>query len=282
MDFAALLHPYITGLSGHQLAQVSTYLDLLLRWNQKTNLTAIRDPEQIVTRHFGESFFLAHTLLPSPQSPIPSPPAAPFVITSAARDLHSGFQLPITNYQLQILDLGSGAGVPAIPLLILHPSVTLTLIEAHHTKAVFLREVLRALHLQAEVKNVRAESLPPASADLVTFRAVEKFDSILPIAARLVCRKDDGCPTQPSSGCEGLLDHGTSIPQGDPESVHQPPSTVHPIPLHLSPIPRGLALLIGSNQVPHAHELLPNWRFHPSIPVPKSQKRVIQLAEPNE
>jgi 16S rRNA (guanine527-N7)-methyltransferase len=220
VDLVSILAPYITGLSPTQLAQVSTYLDLLLRWNAKMNLTSIRDPEKVVSRHFGESFFLASHLF-GPNGP---------------------FHLP--TYQLTnllICDLGSGAGFPAIPLKIYRPDVTITLVEAQHRKAVFLREVLRALSLDAEVKNVRAEDLPPASADLVTFRAVEKFDSILPTAARLI----------------------------RPISVHSPLSTVH-----------GLALLIGFAQIPVAKKMLPTWHFHPEIPIPNSQNRVIQLLEP--
>jgi 16S rRNA (guanine527-N7)-methyltransferase len=186
MDIAALLDPYISSLTTSQVEQVSTYLGILLRWNAKTNLTAIRDPEQIVRRHFGESFFLARQLFP-------------IVITSEARDPLSAFKLPAYQLTNLLSDLGSGAGFPGIPLKIAVPDLTLTLVEAHHTKAVFLREVLRALHLEAEVKNVRAETLPPGSASLVTLRAVEKFDSILPTAARLVSRSSD-----PVGGVHGL------------------------------------------------------------------------------
>jgi 16S rRNA (guanine527-N7)-methyltransferase len=159
---AALLHPYLAApLSETQLTQVVAYLDLLQRWNARTNLTSIRDPEIIVTRHFGESFFLAQNCVGAGAPTCSSPTCVAF-------------------------DLGSGAGFPAIPLKILHPELNLTLVEAHHTKAVFLREVLRTLHLHAEVRNLRAETLPDAIADLVTFRAVERFDAILPIAARLL------------------------------------------------------------------------------------------------
>src|SRR5882762_8038665 len=52
-------------LSPFQLQSISTYIDILLRWNARINLTAIRDPEEIVTRHFGESFFMARHLFPS-------------------------------------------------------------------------------------------------------------------------------------------------------------------------------------------------------------------------
>ena len=65
----ALLEPFLNepflekqSLTESQLNQISTYIDLLLRWNARINLTAIRDPEEIVTRHFGESLFLARHL----------------------------------------------------------------------------------------------------------------------------------------------------------------------------------------------------------------------------
>src|SRR5260370_37317697 len=65
---AALLEPFLEpSLPPSQLDQISTYIDLLLRWNARINLTAIRHPEEIVTRHFGESFFLARHLFPSPE-----------------------------------------------------------------------------------------------------------------------------------------------------------------------------------------------------------------------
>lgn len=301
MNLSALLEPYITDLSATQIAQVSTYLDLLLRWNAKTNLTSIRDPEHIVSRHFGESFFLARTLF-GPDLSCRAERGIPTLTNPPAGVL----KLPdrsITGLP-DVLDLGSGAGFPGIPLKIACPDVTLTLVEAHHTKAVFLREVLRALDLNAEVKNVRAEQLPPASAEIVTFRAVEHFDSILPIAARLVEMTDEkrsededemeaarrraagqektmweqapppGVPgTQRVTECSPVqatrsLADSRSISQ--PERVHCPPSTVH-----------GLVLLISSAQISRAREILPTWRFHPEIPIPKSQNRVIQLVEPN-
>src|SRR5450755_1197510 len=62
---AALPEPFLDHpLSSAHLDQISTYIDLLLRWNARINLTAIRKPEEIVTRHFGESFFLARHLFP--------------------------------------------------------------------------------------------------------------------------------------------------------------------------------------------------------------------------
>ena len=68
---SALLEPFFgppgdRRLSTDDLDKISTYIDLLLRWNARINLTAIRDPEQIVPRHFGESLFMARHLFPNP------------------------------------------------------------------------------------------------------------------------------------------------------------------------------------------------------------------------
>ena len=63
---AELLDPFLDAkLAPEQLDQISIYIDLLLRWNARINLTAIREPEQVVTRHFGESLFAARHLFPS-------------------------------------------------------------------------------------------------------------------------------------------------------------------------------------------------------------------------
>ncbi len=153
---ASLLEPYAPGLSAAQLAQVSTYLDLLLRWNARINLTAVRDPENIVQRHFGESLFAACRLFPS------------------------------SDASTNVIDLGSGAGFPGLPLKIHAPALRLVLVESQNKKASFLSEVVRALQLRdVQVFCGRAEDFPPRAA-LVTLRAVERFKDALPVAARLV------------------------------------------------------------------------------------------------
>jgi len=150
-------------LTTAQLLNISTYIDILLRWNARTNLTAIRGEEQIVTRHFGESLFAARHLFPLCSSVSP-------VIKS-----------------LEVADVGSGAGFPGIPIKLWAPEISLTLIESNHKKATFLKEVTRALTLtNVNIQTARAESLADASFDVVTLRAVERFQSILPAAARLV------------------------------------------------------------------------------------------------
>ena len=152
---AELLSPFVSGLDDARLAQLSSYLDLLLRWNARMNLTAVRNPEQMVTRHFGESLFAATRLV--------------------AQDSKGS-----------LIDVGSGAGFPGIPIKISAPGMAVRLIESRLRKAMFLREVVRTLRLEkAEVFLGRAESCE-AKGDVVTLRAVEQFESVLPVAARLL------------------------------------------------------------------------------------------------
>jgi 16S rRNA (guanine527-N7)-methyltransferase len=157
---AELLGPFLgpdaDRLTTVDLEHISMYIDLLLRWNARINLTAIRDPEEMVTRHFGESLFLARQLFPGRTE------------TTAA-----------------VADLGSGAGFPGIPVKLWAPGIALTLIESNHKKATFLREVCRSLTLMdVDIQNVRAEEVSQRF-EVVTLRAVERFVEVLPAAARL-------------------------------------------------------------------------------------------------
>src|SRR5215467_13370952 len=136
-------------LSADQANQVLTYLKLLLRWNEKINLTAIRDPVEILYRHFCESMF-------------------------------AGARVPIENGRLA--DVGSGAGFPGLPLKIQRPDLHVFLIESNVKKATFLAEVTRNLKLtETRVLVSRyeelAEELTPL--DTVCSRAVGEFPGFL-------------------------------------------------------------------------------------------------------
>ena len=98
---AQLLQPYIA-LDETRLRAISKYIDLLLKWNARVNLTAVRAPEEIVQRHFGESFF-----------------AANYVLSQRSREKRS---------LAKVIDLGSGAGFPGVPLAMLAPEIQVTLI----------------------------------------------------------------------------------------------------------------------------------------------------------
>jgi 16S rRNA (guanine527-N7)-methyltransferase len=156
VDIDRLMQPFIK-LDQQQLVLISTYIDLLLKWNARINLTAVRDPQEIVTRHFGESFFVAGILRSNP------PPS--------------------------LIDLGSGAGFPGIPIAMLLPETKVTLIESNQKKSTFLKEVAFALKLKnASVFFGRGESYGQ-EANLVTMRAVERFEQALPLAVGLVEQK---------------------------------------------------------------------------------------------
>src|SRR5205085_1932149 len=138
-----LLSPFLgqATLSNEQLSTVRTYLDLLLKWNAKINLTAVRSPEEIVTRHFGESFFVASRIFPD------------------------------QNSNGSLIDIGSGAGFPGLPAKIWASRISLTLIESNQRKSTFLREIVRALGLaNVRVETSRAETLK-IQAEVVTLRA---------------------------------------------------------------------------------------------------------------
>jgi 16S rRNA (guanine527-N7)-methyltransferase len=156
MDIAIidrLLEPYAK-LDEKRLRLTSIYIDLLLKWNTHINLTAVRDAEEIVTRHFGESFFAAE------------------ILKSQA--------VPLTS-----IDLGSGAGFPGIPLAISMPETQVTLIESNQKKSTFLREVISALKLKNALVFLGRGEQYQVRAGLVTMRAVEQFEKTLLIAREL-------------------------------------------------------------------------------------------------
>jgi 16S rRNA (guanine527-N7)-methyltransferase len=129
-----------------------TYLVLLLRWNSRLNLTAIRDREGILSRHFVESIACARAL--------------PQEIGT-------------------LLDFGSGAGFPGIPIALCRPEISVTLAESQTKKAAFLREALRTLGLNAAVWAKRAETLPTRF-DCVVMRAVDRMEKAIAVAVGLV------------------------------------------------------------------------------------------------
>jgi len=214
-------------LSPAQLQSISTYIDILLRWNARINLTAIRDPEEIVLRHFGESLFASSQLL-NPQPSESSVVKSLSSVSSESSVVDSPSSLSSASSVVDsfclLADLGSGAGFPGIPLKLWAPQISLTLIESNHKKATFLREVVRSLALtNVNIRNARAESLTETFG-LVTLRAVEDFASILPTAAALVA----------PGGRLGLLVGAAQIEPARASLPHLSWSDPVPIPLSTS------------------------------------------------
>jgi 16S rRNA (guanine527-N7)-methyltransferase len=150
---AELLQPYIgaAAIPSAVYSQLASYLQVILKWNSRLNLTAIREPEEIVRRHFGESLFAG---------------------------LHLGSCV-------SLLDLGSGAGFPGIPIQLLRPELPVTLAESRARKAAFLHEVIRTLNLGTEVWAHRAEAMAANRRfHTVALRAVDEMDLAIAEAAR--------------------------------------------------------------------------------------------------
>jgi 16S rRNA (guanine527-N7)-methyltransferase len=152
-----LLQPFSAKLSDDHLTQIITYTELLLRWNKKIRLTAIQSPEECITRHFGESFFLINTITPSGR----------------------------------LLDVGSGAGFPGMALKLLCRQLVMCLLEPSGKKRAFLKEVARACQLgPVEVVGKRLEKFIGEAGirpfDFVTIRAVGNLGEVLPHALNCV------------------------------------------------------------------------------------------------
>jgi 16S rRNA (guanine527-N7)-methyltransferase len=135
--------------SSEQVLQIQQYMRILLTWNEKLNLTAIRNPLDMLYRHFCES-------------------------------MYAGVSVPMEKGRLA--DVGSGAGFPGLPLKILRPELQVFLIESNVKKATFLAEVIRELGLtDARVLVSRYEELGEevAPLDFVCSRAVGEFGALL-------------------------------------------------------------------------------------------------------
>ena len=136
-------------VSDSQVLQIQQYTKILLAWNEKINLTSIRDPLEILNRHFCESMYAASTV-------------------------------PVEHGRLA--DVGSGAGFPGLPLKIIRPGLQVFLIESNVKKATFLAEVIRDLGLAgARVLVSRYEELAEevAPLDFVCSRALGEFGPFL-------------------------------------------------------------------------------------------------------
>ena len=139
--------------NGQQVMYIQQYITILRHWNEKLNLTAIRDPLEILYRHFCESMFAA-------------------------------VAVPVENGRFA--DIGSGPGFPGIPLKIFRPELELFLVESNIKKGTFLAEVIRELGLgNTHVLINRYEELGEelAPLDFVCSRALGEFGTFLEWAA---------------------------------------------------------------------------------------------------
>lgn len=137
------------------------YLALLVRWNRTYNLTAVRDPHEMVIKHLLDSLAM-HPHLDG----IAADPATP----------------------ARLADLGTGAGLPGIPLAIARPGLQVTLVESNGKKARFMREAIRQLGLRhVRVAESRIEALAePGAHDAITARALATLPLIIELGGHLL------------------------------------------------------------------------------------------------
>ena len=155
--FAELLERELSAwvkLSVEQVASLYEHYEVLTRWNEKINLTSVSPGPEIVIRHYCESLFFAA-------------------------------QFPSNQERLSIVDIGSGAGFPGVPLATLKPGWAVTLVESNQRKAVFLRESTRGMG-NISVLAERVEDVA-GSFDWAVSRAVDQ-KQILKAIPRLADR----------------------------------------------------------------------------------------------
>ncbi len=153
-DIKANLLPYRVSVTALLCDQIRVYVDLLLRWNQRTSLTTVTDSAEILRFHFGESLLAVSAV-------------------------------PIRHGRLA--DVGSGAGFPAVPIRMVSEQLNLILIESNQKKATFLAEIVRELHLKdVDVRRCRREDtqLEDEDIDFVTARAIGIDDFFLNWASK--------------------------------------------------------------------------------------------------
>ncbi len=152
-----LLKRRIPNITEETCDKFVAYYELLIDWNTRMNLTAITEPDEVVSKHFIDSLA-----------------AMPYLAdgTKAA-------------------DVGTGAGFPSIPLLIMRPDLRLTLVDSLQKRVTFLNEVCKTLGLRAECVHARAEDFGRdpnrrASFDAVLSRAVASLPTLLELTVPLL------------------------------------------------------------------------------------------------
>ena len=135
-------------------SQIQLYLDLLVKWNHKINLTADKDPDSILKKHVFDSLQYSRALKPD----------------------------------YRVMDIGSGAGFPGIPLKIIFPEMAMVLVESQRKRCSFLETAIREIGLEGiEVINARAEDIrQEGQFDAVLFRAVSGLKQCLALGERFV------------------------------------------------------------------------------------------------
>ena len=207
--FYSLLDQQNINLTDQQKAQFERYFELLVEWNEKINLTAITEKEEVYLKHFYDSI-------------------APIL------------QGLIANQQIKLLDIGAGAGFPSLPMKILYPQLDVTIIDSLNKRINFLQLLAEELDLEGvHFYHGRAEDFAQdkhfrAQFDIVTARAVARMQVLseltipyLKVGGKLLALKASNAPEELTEAKNALnllfskVEDNISytLPNGDPRYI---------------------------------------------------------------
>jgi 16S rRNA (guanine527-N7)-methyltransferase len=185
-----LLAPFDLSISDETIDKLIVYVDLLLRWNSKINLTSISTAEECITRHFGESFLLSQLL----------------------------------ELRGKLLDIGSGGGFPGLALKLFAPQLDVVLLEPAGKKRAFLKEVVRICAMgPVQVLGKRLDeffySEQGRTFDIVTARAVGGLELLVPAAKGLLHRNGHLCLWVGRQQVQGIRETNSGLQWLEPEAI---------------------------------------------------------------
>ncbi len=207
--FYSLLDQQNINLTDQQKAQFERYFELLVEWNEKINLTAITEKEEVYLKHFYDSI-------------------APIL------------QGLIENQEIKLLDIGAGAGFPSLPMKILYPQLDVTIIDSLNKRINFLQLLAEELDLEGvHFYHGRAEDFAQdksfrAQFDIVTARAVARMQVLseltipyLKVGGKLLALKASNAPEELTEAKNALnllfskVENNISytLPNGDPRYI---------------------------------------------------------------
>ena len=207
--FYSLLAEQNINLTNQQKTQFERYFELLVEWNQKINLTAITEKEEVYLKHFYDSI-------------------APIL------------QGLIENQEIKLLDIGAGAGFPSLPMKILYPQLDVTIIDSLNKRINFLQLLAEELDLEGvHFYHGRAEDFAQdkhfrAQFDIVTARAVARMQVLseltipyLKVGGKLLALKSSNAPEELTEAKNALnllfskVEDNISytLPNGDPRYI---------------------------------------------------------------
>ncbi|MGX4687266.1 16S rRNA (guanine(527)-N(7))-methyltransferase RsmG [Vagococcus sp. JNUCC 83] len=185
-EFKSNLEKHGIMLSEQQMEQYDIYFRKLIEWNEKINLTAITDKNEVYLKHFYDSLTLA-------------------------------FERDMTGEHLKLCDVGSGAGFPSIPLKIAFPNISISIIDSLNKRINFLKELTKELGLEkVDLYHSRAEDFGQnkifrESYDLVTARAVARLNVLAELCLPLVKKEGQFLAMKAAKSEEELLEAKKAI-----------------------------------------------------------------------